>query len=150
MIKKLRHKDKNISSEIRRVFQLSYAVEAKLLGAIDFPPLKRPLESFILSSNNFYGAFVNKNLAGVIEIYYNNNSTHIQSLVVDPTFFRKGIASQLMNSVFVNFTSNLFTVETGSINEPAINLYKKYGFLEVNQYLTDHGIMKVRLEKKIT
>ena len=68
MIKKLQHKDKNISSEIRRVFQVSYAVEAKLLGAIDFPPLKRKLEDFIESNNTFFGVFLNDALAGVIEI----------------------------------------------------------------------------------
>ena len=40
-------------------------------------------------------------------------------------------------------------VETGVENEPAILLYKKFGFKEVKQWDTDHGIRKIRLERNI-
>lgn len=148
MICILNHKNKDVSSKIRAVFQVSYAVEAKLLNAIDFPPLKRPLESFINSSNSFFGFYKNDKVAGVIEINSNSTSTHIQSLVVDPHFFRQGIAKNLMEFVLNKFNAKMFTVETGVKNKPATQLYKKFGFIEVKQWNTDHGVRKIRFEKK--
>ena len=43
MIQKLDNNDLEVAETIRNIFQLSYAVEAELLQAIDFPPLHRPL-----------------------------------------------------------------------------------------------------------
>lgn len=149
MIKKLQNNDIEISKKIRSVFQVSYKVEAKLLRAVNFPPLKRPLESYINSNTEFFGYLKNKELAGVIEIDHNDNYTHINSLVIDPKFFRQGIARKLIEFVFNTFDSNLFVVETGLENGPATELYKKFDFKEVKQWNTDHGIRKIRFERRI-
>ncbi|MBL4568253.1 MAG: GNAT family N-acetyltransferase [Flavobacteriaceae bacterium] len=146
MIERLQNKDIGISNKIRSVFQLSYAVEAKILNAIDFPPLKRSLENYVKSKTAFYGYFKNEDLAGVIEIVHNDSFTHIQSLVVDPKFFRQGIARKLMEFVFDTYDSTLFVVETGLENRPATELYQKIGFIEVKQWDTDYGIRKVKFE----
>ena len=149
MIKKLQNNKIEVSNQIHSVFQLSYAVEAKLLNATDFPPLKRPLESYLKSDTIFFGYIENKELAGVIEIEHNKNCTDINSLVVNPMFFRRGIARKLLEFVFNTFDSKLFIVETGLENGPATELYKKLGFKEVNQYDTDHGIRKIKFERRI-
>jgi ribosomal protein S18 acetylase RimI-like enzyme len=149
MIKKLQNNDIEISKKIRSVFQVSYKVEAKLLRAVNFPPLKRPLESYINSNTEFFGYLKNKELAGVIEIDHNDNYTHINSLVIDPKFFRQGIARKLIEFVFNTFDSNLFVVETGLENGPATELYKKFDFKEVKQWNTDHGIRKIKFERRI-
>ena len=148
MIRKLENKDEEVSHSIRSVFQVSYAVEAKLLDAIDFPPLKRPLESYINSKNDFFGYFKNEVLAGVIEIKHHNTFTHIQSLVVNPEFFRQGIAQELMTFVLKLYDSKPFMVETGVKNKPASDLYKKFNFIEIKQWDTDHGVRKVRFERQ--
>ena len=149
MIEKLQNSNVEISKQIYSVFQLSYTVEAKLLNATDFPPLKRPLESYINSKNMFFGYLENKELTGVIEIEYNNNYIDINSLVVSPKFFRRGIAKKLLEFVFNNFDSMLFIVETGVYNRPANELYKKSGFKEVKQWDTDFGIRKILFERRI-
>ena len=149
MIKKLQNSNIEISKNIFSIFQVSYAIEAELLNITDFPPLKRTLENYINSSTEFFGYFKNQNLAGVIEIDNNNNFTHINSLVVDPKFFRQGIARKLMEFVFETFDSDLFVVETGLENGPATKLYNNLGFKEVNQWNTDHGIRKVKFERRI-
>ena len=66
MIKRLQNNDIEISNKIRAVFQVSYKVEAKLLKATDFPPLKRPLEDYVISKNTFFGYLKDKELVGVI------------------------------------------------------------------------------------
>lgn len=148
MIQKLDNTNTEVSKKIQFVFNVSYAVEAKLLKAINFPPLKRPLESYVNSTTAFFGYFIDKEIAGIIDIDATTKRTHINSLVVHPKFFRNGVASNLMEFVFSTFDSELFTVETGLENGPATNLYKKFGFIEVKQWNTDHGIRKVKFERK--
>ncbi len=145
MILKLNHKSPRTAEKIYAVFQVSYVIEAKILKAVDFPPLKRTIIEFLSSETQFYGYWENKEIAGIIEIKNTNNSTHIQSLVVDPKYFRRGIASQLIRYLFNNYDSQLFTVETGLANEPAIRLYKSFGFIEIKQWDTHHGIRKIKL-----
>jgi ribosomal protein S18 acetylase RimI-like enzyme len=147
MIKQLDNKDKDIAKKIRSVFQVSYPIEAKLLNAINFPPLNRTIDDFINSDTQFYSYWKDEALAAVMEISTNHNSTLIQSLVVDPKYFRQGIAGKLINFVFENYKTKVFNVETGLANLPAIKLYKRYGFKEIKQYDTEIGIRKIRFEK---
>jgi ribosomal protein S18 acetylase RimI-like enzyme len=147
MIQKLKHTNPNVAKEIRAVFQVSYAVEADLLKAVDFPPLKRSLANFLRSQTDFYGYFHANELAAVIEIKSQKDNTHLQSLVVDPFFFRKGIGQKLVHFAFETYHTPKFSVETGLANLPATSLYKKLGFIETKQWDTDHGVRKVRFEK---
>lgn len=87
MIKRLDNKNIEVAKKIQLVFNASYAVEAKLLKAVDFPPLKRQLESYIQSNTAFFGYFVGEEVAGIIDIDATSTRTHINSLVVHPTFF---------------------------------------------------------------
>lgn len=143
MIQTLNHKDQQVAQVIRSVFQDSYPIEAKLLNAKDFPPLKRTVEEFLKSKNDFYGFYKEKNLAGVVEVKTEINNTHIQSLVVHPEFFRQGIGSALVQFVLDNYNTKTFTVETGLANEPAKDLYYGFHFRREREYDTEQGIRKI-------
>ena len=149
MISKINNKVNKIAEEIRAIFQVSYTVEAKMLKAVDFPPLKRTVSQFLESDSEFYAYYLTRNIAGVIEIDNDQNITHIQSLVVDPKYFRKGIGRKLVQFTLDTYRSKLFTVETGIDNQPAIKLYTSFGFQELKQWDTNHRIRKVRFEKRI-
>ncbi len=60
---------------------------------------------------------------------------HIQSLVVDPEYFRRGIARALIIFIMEKFDTRKFTVETGKNNSPARSLYEGFGFKLVKTYL---------------
>ena len=128
MIIKIDNKRNAIAKEIRNIFQSSYAIEAEMLKAIDFPPLKRTISQFLNSNSEFYAYYLNQNIAGLIEIKNNQDLTHIQSLVVYPKYFRKGIGRKLVQFVLGTYKSIIFTVETGVDNYPAIKLYISLGF----------------------
>lgn len=146
MIQKLDHTNLAIATKMRVVFQESYAVEAALLNAINFPPLQRPLESYIKSTTTFFGYHNNDEIVGIIEVSSKQKITHINSLVVSPHFFRKGIGRELVDYILQNFSSKVFTVETGLENIPASKLYTSLGFKEVSQWDTDHGVRKIRFK----
>lgn len=148
MIQVLDHTNQEIAKAIREVFQVSYAIEAKLLSAISFPPLQRKLNEFTDCDTIFYGYFKDESLAAVTEIRDNNNSIHIQSLVVCPEFFRQGIAQKFIKFIFETHNSTLFTVETGAENAPACKLYEKMGFTQTRKWMTEHDIVKIGFEKK--
>ena len=149
MIIKINNKETKTAEEIRSIFQVSYAVEAKILKAVDFPPLKRTVSQFVNSNSEFYAFCIINDIAGIIEIDSHDHLTHIQSLVVDPKYFRKGIGRKLVQFTLDTCRSKLFTVETGIDNNPAIKLYKSFGFQEQEQWDTNHGIRKIIFEKRI-
>ncbi|MEL6810168.1 MAG: GNAT family N-acetyltransferase [Bacteroidota bacterium] len=149
MIRRLSHTQLEMAQEIYRVFQVSYAVEAELLGAVDnFPPLQRKPSDFLTSDTDFFGYFEDNVLAAVMEIRTHPSSTHIQSLVVDPAYFRRGIGKQLVTFVFDRYTTEMFHVETGTDNGPARALYVSMGFELIKEWKTKIGIRKVRFEKR--
>ena len=149
MIKKILHTQNENAQNIRRVFQVSYKIEAKLLGADNFPPLSRPLEEFSNCPNDFFGFYEEQTLVSVVEIKKEENSMHIQSLVVDPEFFRRGIARKLIEFVLQHYAVKQFTVETGKDNGPARKLYENFGFQQLKTYTADEGILKVRYQKQL-
>lgn len=146
MIIQLDHTINPTAEQIRNIFQVSYAVEAKLLKAVDFPPLQRLLTAFLHSKNIFYGYYKNQMLKAVVELKEELQSIHIQSLVVHPDSFRQGMASALLQFVLDIHHVELFTVETGLNNHPATSLYQCFGFKKTDEWDTDHGIRKVAFE----
>ena len=136
MIKKILHTQNENAQNIRRVFQVSYKIEAKLLGADNFPPLSRPLEEFSNCPNDFFGFYEEQTLVSVVEIKKEENSMHIQSLVVDPEFFRRGIARKLIEFVLQHYAVKQFTVETGK-DKVISNLMFKTTSMDEFKKITD-------------
>jgi ribosomal protein S18 acetylase RimI-like enzyme len=145
MIKKLNNSTEEVAEQIFTVFQSSYKIEAQLIGTLDFPPLLRSVKDIENSKTQFYGFIENKCLAGVIEIALKGEHLEINSLTVDPNYFKKGIASKLINHVLEVFNFSVAIVETAVVNLPAINLYKKHGFVEFKRWTPSHGIEKLAL-----
>ena len=54
MIVRLEHSDQLVAESIYNIFQLSYKVEAEILGVSEFPPLNRQIPDFMKSENLFY------------------------------------------------------------------------------------------------
>ena len=134
-----------VANEIFTIYQNSYKVEAQLIGTLDFPPLSRSIKNIEISKTQFYGFTENKCLAAIIEIAIEDRQLHINSLTVDPSYFRKGIAKKLINFVLENMDYSQAIVETAVVNIPAIQLYKKQGFVEFKRWTPSHGIEKLAM-----
>ena len=149
MIQQIEHTQHNQAQDIRRVFQVSYKIEAELLGATNFPPLSRPIEDFYNCPNDFVGYYEEHQLVAVVEMKNEASSMHIQSLVVDPAYFRRGIARKLIEFVLEHSAITQFTVETGRDNGPARKLYEGFGFVLEKTYTAAENITKVRYQRKL-
>ncbi|MCO4798708.1 MAG: GNAT family N-acetyltransferase [Colwelliaceae bacterium] len=145
MIIKLDNSNTEVAKQIFTTFQNSYKIEAQLIGALDFPPLSRSVKDIENSTTLFYGFIEREALAAVIEIVINGEDLDINSLTVDPSYFRKGIADKLISYVLHKFNSSKAIVETAVVNTPAINLYKKHGFVEFKRWTPSHGIEKLAM-----
>jgi ribosomal protein S18 acetylase RimI-like enzyme len=145
MLTKLNHSNEEVANQIYTIFQSSYKVEAQLIGILDFPPLLRGTEDIKNSNTNFYGYFENNSLAGIIEIALDNKHLEIHSLTVEPGYFRNGIADKLVNYIIGNFDYTEAIVETAVVNIPAVNLYKKHGFIEFRRWIAERGIEKLAM-----
>ena len=145
MIVNLNNKLIPVAEKLFSIWQESYNIEAELLQVNNFPPLNRTVQDFVDSSTCFHAYEKGTIYTAVIEIRDNDGILHIQSLVVQPSQFRKGLASKMVAFVLGENMGCDFTVETGCDNLPAINLYLKFGFVETKQYETDHGVRKICL-----
>jgi len=148
MIKRLDNSNGEVATQIFTIFQKSYKMEAQLIAAVDFPPLLRSTKDIGNSKSLFYGFSQDECLAAVIEIVIENKRLDINSLTVDPNYFRKGIADKLINYVLEQFNFAEAIVETAVANTPAINLYKKHGFVEFKRWTPSHGIEKLAMSVK--
>lgn len=150
MISLLKHRTTQVAEQIFYVFQHSYQVEADLVGVDNFPPLSRTAKHIEQSDTSFYGFHCKQELVAVIEVSTDDNKLHINSLTVQPKFFRQGIASKMIEHVLTTITFSRATVETAVVNKPAISLYERHGFSEYKQYVPDHGIPKTAMELAAT
>ncbi|WP_444922793.1 GNAT family N-acetyltransferase [Microbulbifer sp. DLAB2-AF] len=148
MINKLDNSNAKVARQIFTTFQNSYKIEAQLIGAIDFPPLSRSVIDIENSATLFYGFSENESLAGVVEVAINRDLLEVNSLTVDPCYFRKGVADKLIRYVLHEFNFSSAIVETAVMNTPAINLYKKHGFVEFKRWTPSHGIEKLAMSFK--
>ncbi|MCK0134315.1 GNAT family N-acetyltransferase [Arenibacter sp. S6351L] len=142
MIKKITHSEISNAEKLHALFQVSYRIEAELLGVTDFPPLNRRIINFQNSNTQFFGLWKDDVLAAAVEIDQLKNTLKICSLVVYPKYFRQGIARKLLLFVEDYDDSETLIVETGWANAPAITLYEKFGFQETREYIGPGGIKK--------
>ncbi len=145
MIKQLDNSNEEVAKQIFTIFQNSYKIEAQLIGTLEFPPLFRSVSDIQNAKTHFYGFSEGVCLAAVIEIVIAGKSLSIDSLTVDPSYFRKGIANKLISYVLEIMDFAEAIVETAVVNIPAINLYKKHGFVEFKRWTPAHGIEKIAL-----
>lgn len=148
MIEQLNNLNEEVANQIFTVFQNSYKIEAQLIGTLDFPPLLRSAKDIENSKTLFYGFSENECLAAVIEIVIENKHLDINSLTVDPRYFRQGIANKLIAYVLNRFDFSEAIVETAVVNTPAITLYKRHGFVEFKRWTPSHGIEKLAMSVK--
>ena len=144
-VERLEHTIREVAQELWALFQRAYAREAELLGIVNFPPLKRTAGSIRQSHGTFFGLSENGVLVAAAEVQSDDRILSIDSFVVDPQAFRQGYGSRLLQSLLEDSGYDRAEVETSTQNEPALRLYRKFGFREVARRETADGIEIIKL-----
>jgi len=124
MIRPLRPTDHASLLDVQR---RAYRVEARLLDTTDFPPLRETIDDINTESPIGFVYVIDDIVTGAVTI----DDLTITRLVVDPAYFRQGIAQSLLHHVFEQ--SHAKHVMTGARNLPALTLYARFGFMEVRR-----------------
>jgi ribosomal protein S18 acetylase RimI-like enzyme len=128
----------------------SYAVEARLIGFPGLPPLQDTVATLRQCGERFFGYMKQEQLAGAISYERTKKTVHICRLMVDPVFFRQGIASALIEFVCrKERDAHEIIVMTGSANTPALRLYERHGFCEVERIRMPEGVSLTKLVKRL-
>ncbi len=135
-VKPVDHHDPAMAAAIHAVQMAAYTQEARLLGARQFPPLERTVRDIQISTENYFAAFDNKILVGVVSLGPGEDPKvkNIASLVVTPARQREGIANLLLQMVLEQYGAGPITVQTAAKNLPALELYAKFGFVECKRW----------------
>lgn len=136
-----------LTEELLALQKSAYAIEAKLVGFPNLPPLHETVEELQTSGEIFYGYFVDGELAGAISYKIEGKTLDIHRMMVHPNFFRRGIARQLLELVLALPEIERAIVMTGAANQPAKKLYETFGFVEITQEMVVEGLMISRFEK---
>lgn len=136
--------------EILNLQRASYAVEAKLIGTSDIPPLKDTAETLAKCGEIFHGYFDEGRLVGAISYKKVEDMLDIHRLVVHPDHFRRGIARSLVGHVEgIGGTADRIVVSTGARNTPAKLLYRRLGFHEMGESEPVPGLRISTFEKPL-
>ncbi len=97
---------------------------------------------------DFYGYFVEGELAGAISYKKDGQTIDIHRMIVHPSHFRKGIANALLHHLeMVEVEAEKWVVATGAKNDPARRLYEKNGFSQVQVQEVAPGLSLAFFEK---
>ncbi|SFL69495.1 Acetyltransferase (GNAT) family protein [Paenibacillus sp. 1_12] len=142
MIREIDLTDNKQALELLMLQQLSYRIEAQMIGFKEIPPLWDSPLSLKESGESFLGNYEEKRLTGAISMKQTAKELAICRMMVHPQYFRRGIASRLLEFVEGLAIPGLpIKVSTGTNNKPAFSLYKKHGYepaqvLEVSPGIT--------------
>ncbi|MFF2886420.1 GNAT family N-acetyltransferase [Paenibacillus sp. NPDC057967] len=137
------HQNREVAKQLLAVQLPAYRIEADLIGFWDIPPLRDTAETIMDSSEIFIGYRIDGVLAGFISYEDEGDALDICRMVVHPDYFRRGIAKSLLAYVLEGEGKHKrVKVSTGAKNEPAIALYRSFGFF-------DAGAMEITPEVKL-
>ncbi len=142
--------DPAVASTVLEIQRRSYRVEAELIGSDTIPPLTGTVEELRACGENFFGAFVDDRLAGIVSSKFDGETLDIHRLAVNPSFFRRGIGVALVREVLAaEPEARRAIVQTGAANEPAKALYRGEGFTEIDEREVGGGVRVALFERQL-
>ncbi|MGH9214075.1 MAG: GNAT family N-acetyltransferase [Acidimicrobiales bacterium] len=146
-IEVLDHRDAEVAGRIRDLQRASYAVEARLIGFDQMPPMVETPSDIAELDLIVLGAVERETLSGLLGYRRIRDLVDIDRLAVDPTRFRSGIGRALLEVLHRREgDADRFEVSTGAANKPAIALYRTVGYQSKRQAIS-RGVRLVHLAR---
>ena len=131
------HLSSTLRPHLHAVWIDAYTQEAALLGARDFPPLRRASSDLLEHGESAFLATLDSQLAGAVVLHQLPEAPCVQinALVVAPNLQRRGVARALVEAVIHRYPGLALEVSTGVANTPALALYRQFGFFETGRHV---------------
>lgn len=137
--------------EILALQKLAFQSEAQRYNDYALPPLTQTLEGIQADFERMVilKASIDGRIVGSARAYLEGDTCYVGRVVVHPDFWRRGIATQLMDAIESRFCqARRFELFTGHASTPALELYRKRGYTEFKRKeLPSHTL--VFLEKRV-
>jgi len=149
MVTMINIQEEAVGTRILDLQRSAYAVEARLIGCGDFPPLREMLDDLRHCTDCFL-VFVEKGeIVGCLSYERAGGIFTITRLVVSPRHFRRGIASALLRDLESRLSpGSVICASTADLNEPAIRAYEKQGY-KTEAGPVSQGIALRRVRKQV-
>ncbi|MFF1921894.1 GNAT family N-acetyltransferase [Streptomyces sp. NPDC058221] len=132
LIRELDLSDVTVAATVHAAGLRAYAVEAELIGFDGIPALSESLQDMTSLPLRWLGAVTDEGTVAAFVAWQTDSDravTHIDRVCVDPAWFRRGLASCLLDHLLAEVTdSGEVRVSTGADNQPAVKLYERLGF----------------------
>jgi ribosomal protein S18 acetylase RimI-like enzyme len=144
-------RDSTVAVQIHELQRAAYAVEARLIGAGEFPPLRESAADLLECRDNFLVFVAEGNILGCLSYESAGMVVTISRLVVNPSHFRRRIATALLQELERRLpTGSVIQASTAELNGPAIKAYESQGYKKAaNPRPTAEGILICCLHKQV-
>jgi ribosomal protein S18 acetylase RimI-like enzyme len=139
--------DRSFAASLLRLQHDAYRIQAGLLGDERLTSLAADDDTLPAWRGRYLVAWRGTQLIGAIAWRKFHDSAEIDRLMVDPSAFREGIASALLEAVLAELVGTRIDTWTGRDNAPGIALYRRFGFDPVGDEQQPGGIWITRLLK---
>lgn len=145
VIAELTRIDEALAETMLRIQREAYAIEAELIGFDEIPTRFETVHNILNQPGTSFGAYSNERLIGFITFEAEQESVEIAKLCVRPKYFRRGVASRLLEAVSARHADKMVYVHTGKHNEPGVRLYERNGFVASGVFEPEPGVRLIRM-----
>ena len=140
------------ASAILVLQHLAYQSEAAIYDDYTLPPLLETLAELTARFGNrqFLKAVEGRRMVGSVRAFQEGASCHVERLIVDPDFRRRGIGTALLRQIETFFpAARRFELFTGHKSKSNIRLYEWLGYRVIRQEQVNEKVSLVFMEKRI-
>lgn len=139
-------RDDRTARLVRRLQVAAYSTEARQIGNTNLPPLRNTIGDIQDSGCLSLGVYRGAKLIGCLMFKRSGGAIDVHRLMVSPSNFRSGIATQLLHYLGQHEPGSPVIVTAAARNRAAIMLYRKWGFRKKGCLLARGGVALVQLK----
>lgn len=138
--------DLSTALRVLEIQRAAYAIEADLIGFDGIPGRTETLEDLVATATRLEWSGIRSagTVVAAMAVSVDAGTCDIDRLVVDPEWFRRGLARRLLAELPDGLP---VTVSTGSANLPGIALYESMGFTAESKEIVAPGLAVTRFRR---